>query len=206
VNGRFINFGRALIILQCAVMTLTPVLGGSAHAEDPAVPCESIVSKWEQVYNEMKTKLTDLKSLENAPVSRFIDRPLVETRSDKPIAAQISEGVDAKEAALEARRKECRYVMDLERTLFEQAQGCMRPDASPGRGKQNKSAAARIVKERQQLLSTGSVALADVREVEGKEQYYPEADEAYPSPPGMNVSNNRGGWQQYMNMYRGLWR
>ncbi|MEW6350737.1 MAG: hypothetical protein AB1646_16875 [Thermodesulfobacteriota bacterium] len=204
MKGLFIETGRAWIIPLLAVLALTPVCVGPAHAQDTTMQCESIVSKWEQVYQEMKTRLGDLKALEQTPVSRFTDGPLVHAGSDKPIAAQISAAMDAKEAALDARRKECRYVMELEETLFEQAQGCLaRPDVSAKRGKQNKGP-ARIVKERQLLISTGAVALANVREVEGKEQYYPE-EAAYPAPD-MNASNNRSAWQNYMNMYRGFWR
>ncbi len=203
MKGLSVNFRGAWIILPFAVLSLTPVCWGPAHAEDPAVQCESIVSKWEQVYREMKTKLGDLQSLEQAPVSRFIEGPLVVERSDKPIAAQISAAVEAKEAALEARRKECRYVMELEGTLFEQAQGCVaQTEVSARRGKQNRGP-SRIIKERQHLISAGTVALANVREVEGKEQYYPE--EASPNPD-LNMTNNRSAWQQYMNTYRGFWR
>jgi hypothetical protein len=191
------------LVVACTALTMG--LEKPGRCDETDTQCASVVGSWEQVCRDLKTKLAELKSLDQSPVTRFIDRPIVDSKSGKTIAKQVSESLEAKEAFIETRRKECQYLVDLEKTLFSQAESCLQPAESSSRRLRNPKGAGRAVRERNSLLNEATIALVTVREVEGKEQFYPEEGYPPPNPVDPNM-DQRSAWQNYLNMYRGFWR
>ncbi len=198
---------RAVIFLALVVSALTMAPSGPSYSQETGPVCASVVGPWEQVYRDLKAKLAELKSLEQAPASRFINRPLVDLQTDKTIAKQVSEALEAKEALLETRRKECQQLVELEKTLFNKAGPCLQAADAASKRSRNAKNSSRNIKERNSLLNEVFMASVNVREVEGREQFYPE-EGGYP-PNAMDPAAGQGqrsAWQNYMNMYRGFWQ
>jgi hypothetical protein len=59
-----------------------------------------------------------------------------------------------------------------------------------------------LAKNRQGLIEKAVVAIAEVREVEGKETFVPYDTMADPDPYRRSVNNY---WQNYQQMYRRFW-
>lgn len=197
---------RAVIFLALVVSGLTMAPSGPCYSQETGPGCASVVGPWEQVYRDLKAKLAELKSLEQAPASRFINKPLVDPQADKTIARQVSEALEAKEALLETRRKECQYLVELEKTLFSKAEPCLQSADAAAKRSKNAKNSGRNIKERNSLVNEAAMVMVNVKEVDGKEQFYPEEGGYPPNPMDPSMGGQRSAWQNYMNMYRGFWQ
>jgi len=166
-------------------------------AEDIDSRCAAAKDKWEQIVQDLKENLKNYATVQQIPVERIIQRPIVERSSGQTIAKQVSEALQVKDDMLNAKRKECRNLMNLENQAFAELQDCSNRKNAKDKDLKNLS------KTRQAFLDKAIVALAEVREVEGKETFSPYAD-AGNDPDAYNRSvNNR--WQNYQQMYRQWW-
>jgi hypothetical protein len=166
-------------------------------AEDADSHCAVAKEKWEQIVQQLKENLKNYAAVQQTPVERIIQRPVVERSSGKTIAKQVSEALQVKDEMLNAKRKECRNLINLENQAFSELQDC-------GKGKIAKDKDLKnLVKTRQAFLEKAVVALAEVREVEGKETFSPYADAGNDPDPYNRSVNNR--WQNYQQMYRQWW-
>lgn len=159
--------------------------------------CASSRAKWEQVFQDLRNKLQEFVTIQQTPVERVIQRPLVERVEGKSIARQVSEGLQAKEDLLNTKRQECRNMMNLENQAFNEVQGCVQSS----RGSKDKDA-KNLVKKRQSLIEKAVIALSEVREVEGKDSVLPYSESMQQDPYSRNVNNY---WQGYQQMYRRWW-
>jgi PBP1b-binding outer membrane lipoprotein LpoB len=159
--------------------------------------CASSRAKWEQVFQDLRGKLQEFVTIQQTPVERVIQRPLVERVEGKSIARQVSEGLQAKEDLLNTKRQECRNMMNLENQAFNELQGC----AQSSRGSKDKDA-KNFVKKRQSLIEKAVTTLSEVREVEGKDSALPYSESMQQDPYSRSVNNY---WQNYQQMYRQWW-
>jgi hypothetical protein len=159
--------------------------------------CASSKAKWEQLFQDLRGKLQEFATIQQTPVERIIQRPLVERVEGKTIARQVSEGLQAKEDLLNTKRQECRNVMNLENQAFNEFQGCLQNS----RGSKDKDAKG-LAKKRQSLIEKAVLALSEVREVEGKDGVLPYSESMQHEPYRRSVNNY---WQSYQQMYRRWW-
>jgi hypothetical protein len=160
--------------------------------------CPAAIAKWEQAYQELRNKLQEFGTIAQTPVDRIVQRPLIQTGNDKTIAGQVAEALGVKENLLTEKRKECRTLMNLENQIFNDIQECVQ-NAKGSKDKDFKN----FTKKRQTLLEKAVLALAEVKEVEGKETALSYAD-PYRDPNDPNRSANNY-WQSYQQMYRRWW-
>jgi hypothetical protein len=163
----------------------------------PQDDCSSSRAKWEQVFQDLRGKLQEFAVIQQTPVERVIQRPLVERVEGKTIARQVAEGLQAKEDLLNAKRQECRNVMNLENQTFNEFQGCLQNS----RGTKDKDA-KNFAKKRQSLIEKAVLALSEVREVEGKDGALPYSESMQQDPNNRSANNY---WQNYQQMYRKWW-
>lgn len=166
-------------------------------ADDAELRCAVAKEKWEQIVQELKDNLKNFAAVQQTPVERLVQRPIVERSSGKTIAKQVSEALQVKEDMLNAKRKDCRNLMNLENQAFNDLQDCSNRKNNKDKDFKN------LVKTRQSFLEKAVVALAEVREVEGKETFSPYADAGNDYDPYSRSVNNR--WQNYQQMYRQWW-
>jgi hypothetical protein len=190
------NYRRRIIAGFFSVLLLVS-FSGACLAEDADSRCTIAKDKWEQIVQDLKEKLKNYATVQQIPVERITQKPIVERASGKTIAKQISEALQVKDDMLNARRKECRNLITQENQAFSELQECINHKNIKDKDLKN------MVKNRQSFLEKAVVALAEVREVEGKETFSPYADAGY-DPDAYNRSvNNR--WQNYQQMYRQWW-
>jgi PBP1b-binding outer membrane lipoprotein LpoB len=170
------------------------VSAGACFGQDD---CASSRAKWEQVSQDLRGRLQDFISVQQTPVERIIQKPLVERVEGKSIARQVSEGLQAKEDLLNAKRQECRTVMTLENQAFNEYQSCLQNS----RSSKDKDAKG-IAKKRQGLIEKAILTLSEVREVEGKDTILPYSESMNHDPYRRSVNNY---WQSYQQMYRKWW-
>lgn len=159
--------------------------------------CASSRTKWEQVSQDLKGRLQDFINIQQTPVERIIQRPLVERVEGKSIARQVSEALQVKEDLLNAKRQECRTMLTLENQAFNEFQGCLQNS----RGTKDKDTKS-FAKKRQGLIEKAILALSEVREVEGKDTILPYSESMNQDPYSRSVNNY---WQSYQQMYRKWW-
>jgi len=96
-----------------------------------------------------------------------------------------------RENILSQKRNECKEIMNQEEQLFTKLQECLKSG-----GTTKEKDAKNLAKWRQALIDKAVVAVAEVREVEGRETVLPysEARDDY--------SRNNNYWQSYEQMYR----
>lgn len=177
-----------LLVLCFAILCL---------ADDTDSRCTLAKDKWEQIVQEFKDKLQNYSTIQQTSVERLVQRPIVDRTSNKTIARQISEAMQIKEDLLSTRRKECRNLLNLENQAFGDLQECMGRKGAKDKDVKNLS------KNRQVFLDKAVIALAEVREVEGKETFSPYADAGNAPDPYRQSVNNY--WQGYQQMYRQWW-
>jgi len=166
-------------------------------ADDADYRCAVAKEKWEQIFQDLKDKLQNYATIQQTSVERIVQRPIIDRNSDKTIAKQVSDALQVKEEMLNARRKECRNLLNLENQAFGDLQECM------GRKGTKEKDVKNLVKNRQSFVDKAVIALAEVREVEGKETFMPYADGGYDHDPYRRSVNNQ--WQGYQQMYRQWW-
>lgn len=196
---RFELFSRAshtllpgIIAMMFVVIAVSPCFSQSSEAS-----CDALRDKWEQTLKGLKDKMDELAEIQNTPVERIIRRPLVvQGPQTKTVARQISEAMQIKEDMLNERRKICRELVDLEEQVFGPYRDCLNDLRGGG-----KKEAEKIAKKRRTVLDKTVVALAEVREVEGRDSAMPYSQ----AWRGQDFSRRGGGWQGYQQQYRGWW-
>jgi hypothetical protein len=154
--------------------------------------------KWERLHQELKEKLHGFVSIQQLPVDRIIQRPLVSDNQGKTIAKQIGDALQVKEDLLGEKRRDCLKIIDEENQVFEELQEC----TSASRNTKNKDFAS-LQKNRRALLDKIVMTLAEVKEVEGRETILPYSEAASQGDPYRQSVNNY--WQNYQQMYRRWW-
>ncbi len=171
------------------------VLSGPCLSQDDCNPSRT---KWEQLFQDLRVKVQEFATIQQTPVERVIQRPLVERVEGKTIARQVSEGLQAKEDLINTKRQECRNMINLENQAFNEFQTCLQNS----RGSKDKDT-KNLAKKRQGLLEKAVITLSEVREVEGKEGALPYSESMQQDPYNRSVNNNH--WQSYQQMYRRWW-
>lgn len=187
--------GRTVVAI-IVVLLVSIVLPGKGFSQDIDPQCRASRDKWEQAYQDLKDKLSSFLAIQQLPVERVAQRPLVSSSSGGTIASQIAEALQAKENVLDSKRKECQNLLNLENQLFTELQDCV----SSGRSGKHRDINA-IQKKRRALVDKAVPALAEIQEVEGRETILPYS-EASSDPYRRSVNNY---WQNYENMYRRWW-
>ncbi len=183
-------------ILLVAILSMFFGVNGSVLAQGASSDCVQLKTEWEQLYQEMKNKVDAFAALEQSPVERIIKRPIVDPNESKTIAAQVSSALQVKEDLLTAQRKEMRNLISIETKLFNEAQRCTQNEKSS----KNKDM-ANISKKRRALLDKLNIALAEVKEVEGRETVMPYSEAAGQDQYRRSVNNQ---WPN-QDPYRRWW-
>jgi len=192
VNSEFkVSFACMGWLLVLLLMTLP---AGICSAQDD---CSSPRAKWDQIFQDLKNKLQDFITVQQTPVERLTQRPVLERVEGKSIARQVADALQVKEDLLNAKRQECRRVMNLEHQVFNEFQSC----AQTSRGSKDKDA-KNVIKKRQGLIEKAVLVLSEVREVEGKDTLFPYSEAMQQDPYRRSVNNY---WQNYQQMYRKWW-
>lgn len=185
---------QGLFRLVVSLVLLLMISAVPVSAQELDSQCMAVKSRWEQAYQEIKDRLDKFNALEQTPVEKITNKPLVSATRGKTIAAQVSDGLAEKEELLKSIRKETRNLLGSENRLFSELQQC----AQSVKSSKNKDFSS-IVKKRKALLDKALVCLAEVREVEGKETVMPYT-EAWGQDAYRRSVNNQ--WQNY---HRGYW-
>ena len=193
-HNKLCNISILLVIVLSLMLVLTMVSPGSS--DDSDARCTAAKGRWERIFQDLKDKLQSYISIQQTPVDRILNRPLLDTSENKSIAKQISDALAAKEEILNAKKKECRNLLTVENQVFAEIQECLNRKNSKDKDIKN------MVKSRQGLIERAVVALAEVREVEGKETFVPYDAMNDPDPYRRSVNNY---WQNYQQMYRQWW-
>jgi hypothetical protein len=184
----------AFLVIFSLILVLT--LDSPGFSEGPDASCVAAKQRWEEILQALKEKLQIYASIQQTPAERIVQRPILDVRANKTIAKQISDALEAKEEVLNAQRKECRNLLNLESQVFAEVQECM--DLRHAKDKNVKN----MIKNRQALVDKAVVTIAEVHEVEGKETFVPYDAMNEPDPYRRSVNNY---WQNYMQMYRRWW-
>jgi len=165
-------------------------------SDDSDARCTAAKGRWEQILQDLKDKLQSYTSIQQTPVDRVLQRPILDTSENKTIAKQISDALEAKEEILNTKRQECRNLLNVESQVYTEVQGCLNTKNSKDKDLKN------MMKSRQALVEKAALAIAEVREVEGKETFVPYDAMGDPDPYRRSVNNY---WQNYQQMYRRWW-
>lgn len=197
MNSRDNLAGMSVPLVIVFLLILVFAMNSPGFSDDSDVRCMAAKDRWEKILQELKDKLQSYTSIQQTPVDRILQRPaLSSSEEDKTIAKRISEALEAKEEILNAKRKECRNLLNLESQVYAEVQECMNRRNSKDKDLKN------LAKNRQGLIEKAVVAIAEVREVEGKETFVPYDTMGDPDPYRRSVNNY---WQNYQQMYRRFW-
>lgn len=185
---------QGLFRLVVPLVLLLMINAVPVSAQEVDTQCMPIKGRWEQAYQEIKDRLDKFNALEQTPVEKITNKPLVSATRGKTIAAQVSDGLAEKEELLKSIRKETRNLLGSENRLFSELQQC----AQSVKSSKNKDFSS-IVKKRKALLDKALVCLTEVREVEGKETVMPYTEASGQDAYRRSVNNQ---WQNYN---RGYW-
>jgi hypothetical protein len=141
----------------------------------------------------VEKKLQEYQTLQQLPLEQVIRKPLVDRNVNKSIAKQISEAIQKKEELLGQKRKECMTLLNQEKDLFDQVERCSKGDSAGDREFR------RLEKKRQKLVSRAVMLVAEVREVQGREDYAQYADYSRQQ----NYYDNY--WRNQQQMYMRSW-
>jgi len=179
-----------LVILALMAPALVVSDPSWARAADPE--CGGTVERWERIIHDLKVKIDEFRNVQRTPLERVLDRSVVEMGASKSIARQVAEAIQVKEELLNQKRKECRTLLDAENDLFSRVERCAEAE-----GGSKKSEVKRLVKQRSTVVQGAITALAEVREVEGKESYTQYVD-TWRGQPGFRGGRPGGNyWQAY---------
>ncbi|MDQ1238969.1 MAG: hypothetical protein QG577_1154 [Thermodesulfobacteriota bacterium] len=181
----------------CLLLT---ILGGAnpGLCQEKDSQCMVLKDKWERLHQELKEKLHGFVSIQQLPVDRIIQRPLVSDNQGKTIAKQIGDALQVKEDLLGEKRRDCLKIIDEENQVFEELQEC----TSASKNTKNKDFSS-LQKNRRAVLDKIVMTLAEVKEVEGRETILPYSEAASQGDPYRQSVNNY--WQNYQQMYRRWW-
>lgn len=185
----FLVAGPAVLVMAFAAATPT-------FAQETDHQCASVKAKWELAIKELKEKLDDYEAAQRLPLERIVQRPLVESSIEKTIASQVSQAIEAKEGILSAKRKECLNMLNLEDQLYTDFERCLQTGPR-SKNKQDQQ----LISKRRSLVQKARISIAEVREVEGKDQY-PQYVDTWRGSPGYG---DRGVADYWQRMYQGYW-
>jgi hypothetical protein len=189
---------RPLVLGFFLSPALSLIEAPNTFSQDINSACGSLRTRWEETHQELRDKVSVYVTLQQTPVERIANRPLVVSATDKPIAKQISEGLQIKEGLLSEKRKECRTAMQLENQLFEQLQECV----SNSKSNKNKEIGA-LSKKRGSFIEKALVTISDVKEVEGQDTVSPYSEAMGGQDPYRRSVKNY--WQNYQQQNRRWW-
>jgi hypothetical protein len=194
-DGRVLNRLLVPLIPIFSIISFVALISPPCFAQDGG--CSSAQMRWEQIFQELRDKIQDYSTIQQASLERLTQRPIVDRTEGKTIARQISEAIQIKENMLNGKRKECRSLLDQEAKAFAEFQRC----GNNSRGLREKEI-KNLMKKRQAFVDKAAVALSEVREVEGKETGLPYEAMRDQDPYRQSYNNQ---WQNYQQMYRGWW-
>ncbi|MBI5251848.1 MAG: hypothetical protein HY912_20335 [Desulfomonile tiedjei] len=168
---------------------------GSGWAFSQVGECSAVRARWEGVFQELRLKLQEFQSIQQIHVEKIAQRPLIDRSENKSIARQVAEALQLKEDLLNAKRKECGNLLNLEAQTFNEFQDC----AQGIKDKEFKN----IVKKRQGIVDKTQISISEVQEVEGKDTIIPYNDAMQDQDPYARSVNNY--WQNYQQMYKRWW-
>ncbi|MEW6533854.1 MAG: hypothetical protein AB1473_23695 [Thermodesulfobacteriota bacterium] len=178
------------VMVVCTLFLMA--VGSPSGAEGP-VSCSTALQKWDTIMDGVEKKLQEYQILQQTPLEQIIRKPLVDRNENKTIARQISEAIQAKEELLAERRKECLTLLNQEKDLFDQVERCSKGDSARDREFR------RLEKKRQRLVGRAVMLVAEVREVQGREDYAQYADYSRQQ----NYYENQ--WRNQQQMYMRSW-
>ncbi|MBI5570777.1 MAG: hypothetical protein HY914_12595 [Desulfomonile tiedjei] len=181
-----------LMVLAGMFIATLLIVSAPGRSDAQESDCAAVWQKWESVVRDLSAKVNEFSALQDTPVERITQRPILNGSADKTLARRIAEALQVKEEILKAKRTECQALLGLEEQAFQELQ------AQCQNGKNNLGKdAKKLVKQRTALLEKVTVTIADVREVEGRESGFP-----YSAGVGQQQENY---WQSYQQMYRRWW-
>lgn len=187
---------RPLVVLVAVFASLwLSIPKGFAESSDG--PCIDSRNHWEQAVKNLQENLQAYSAIVQTPAERIVQRPLVDPRAAKTIAAQIAEALQVKEDLLNAKRKECRSILDKEKQAFSAFEQCVEQDK-----KKNKEL-GKLAKQRKNLIDKAVLMISEVREVQGEETYSPYSQSARYDDPSRGA--NGGYYQNYQQNYGRWW-
>jgi PBP1b-binding outer membrane lipoprotein LpoB len=187
--------GHCIFSISLIALLFTFIFVSFASCQE--LECSAAKGKWEQAFNDLRTKLQDFTTIQQTPVDHLTQKPILERNEGKTIARMVSEALQVKEEMLNAKRKDCRNLMNSENQAFNEFQEC----GQNGKGSKDKDI-KNLVKKRQAFVEKMSLTLSEVKEVEGKESA--SYAEGYQGDPYRRSVNNY--WQNnYQQMYRRWW-
>lgn len=184
---------RELFHFVVPVMLFGLLIASPVVAQEVDSQCLPVKSRWEQSYQDIKDRLDKFAAIEQTPVEKVTNKPLVSAVKGKTIASQVSEALSEKEEMLKTLRKETRNLLGSENKFFNELQQCAQSSKSKNKDFNN------VVKKRKALLDKALVCLTEVREVEGKETVMPYTEATGQDAYRRSVNNQ---WQNYN---RGYW-
>jgi PBP1b-binding outer membrane lipoprotein LpoB len=184
-------------IFSISVIALLFTFISINFASSQELECAAVKGKWEQAFNDLRTRFQEFTTIQQTPVDGLTQKPIAERTDGKTIARLVSEALQAKEEMLNAKRKDCRNLMNSENQAFNELQEC----GQTGKGSKDKDL-KNLAKKRQSFVEKTALTLSEVKEVEGKESA--SYAEGYQSDPYRRSVNNS--WQNnYQQMYRRWW-
>jgi hypothetical protein len=186
------NSFAAILFIWCFLF----LSAGWAFSENG--DCSAVKTRWEDTFRDLRTKLQDFQTLQQTHVEKIVQRPLVDRSGNKSIARQVSDALQMKEDLLNAKRKECKNLFNLEGQAFGELQECVQG----GKGSKDKEV-KNLLKQRHAIVEKGLIAISEIQEVEGKDTIIPYSDAMRDQDPYARSVNNY--WQNYQQMYRRWW-
>lgn len=183
-----------IVLLVVALFSCLWIAEGIAQSSDAS--CTSPRDRWEKVVKDLQDNLQAYSAIVQTPAERIVQRPLVDPRSGKTIAAQVAEALQVKEDLLSAKRKECRSILDVEKQAFAEFEKCVEQDR-----KKNKDL-GKLAKQRRTLIDKAILLISEVREVQGEETYSPYSQSARFYDP---YRGGNGYYQNYQQNYGRWW-
>jgi len=191
-KSKFIGQSISIVMILSLIGCLASASRALSQDVDPQ--CTVTKDKWEQIHQDLKDKLNSYIAVQQFPVEKITQHSLVTNSSGKSIAKQISDALQVKDDILNVKRTECRDLMNLENQAFSELQECI----STGKSVRNKDVSA-LQKKHRALIDKALLALAEVKEVEGRETILPYSEASQGDPYRRSVNNY---WQSYEQMYR----
>lgn len=195
MNSKLVLKIRPLVVL-IAVILFSCLSIAQSLAQSSDTTCMDRRSHWEKVVKDLQENLQSYSAIAQTPVERIVQHPLVDPRAGKTIAAQVGEALQVKEDLLNAKRKECRSILDMESQAFAELEKC-----SESEKRKNKEL-AKLSKQRRSLIDKAILMLSEVREVQGEETYSPYSQSAKYSDP---YRGGNGYYQNYQQNYGRWW-
>jgi len=156
--------GTSFLVFSVSVLFSSLLFGaGAASGQQNSADCGASQSNWERLIQELKQKVDDFEGIKKTPVEKITKKPLVDSHSDKTIARQIGEALQAKEEQLNSRRKECLGLLNQEEQAFADMERC-----ALGEKGNAKKDSKKLVAARNKLVQKARTLAVEVQEVEGK--------------------------------------